>query len=42
MEAEVEVVDPDVAQAQRILSRRPELKDEINRRLISAGKQPIE
>ena len=32
----------DTATARRLISRRPELKDEINRRLISAGKPPIE
>lgn len=36
------VEDSDVATARRLISRRPELKDEINRRLISAGKPPIE
>lgn len=34
--------DADVSVARRLVSRRPELKDEINRRLISAGKPPIE
>lgn len=34
--------DSDTATARRLISRRPELKDEINRRLISAGKPPIE
>jgi hypothetical protein len=33
--------DADVAQARNLVSRRPELKDEVNKRLISAGKQPI-
>ena len=33
--------DPDIAQAKSLISKRPELKDEINKRLISAGKQPI-
>ena len=36
------VEDSDTATARRLISRRPELKDEINRRLISAGKPPIE
>jgi hypothetical protein len=34
--------DSDTATARRLLLKRPELKDEINRRLISAGKPPIE
>lgn len=42
MDTGMEVADPDVLQARQILSRRPELRDEINRRLISAGKPPIE
>lgn len=33
--------DQDIIQAQKLISKRPELKDEINKRLISAGKQPI-
>jgi len=33
--------DPDIAQAKSLISKRPELKDEVNKRLISAGKQPI-
>lgn len=33
--------DRDIAQARKIISKRPELKDEVNKRLISAGKQPI-
>jgi hypothetical protein len=33
--------DADIAQAKRLISKRPELKDEVNKRLISAGKQPI-
>ena len=36
------VEDSDTTTARRLISRRPELKDEINRRLISAGKPPIE
>lgn len=42
MDTGMEAADPDVLQARQILSRRPELRDEINRRLISAGKPPIE
>ncbi len=34
--------DSDTATARRLLLKKPELKDEINRRLISAGKPPIE
>ena len=33
--------DSDIAQARNLISKRPELKDEVNKRLISAGKQPI-
>jgi hypothetical protein len=33
--------DADISQARSLVSRRPELKDEVNKRLISAGKQPI-
>jgi hypothetical protein len=33
--------DSDIAQARSLISKRPELKDEVNKRLISAGKQPI-
>lgn len=33
--------DADISQARILVSRRPELKDEVNKRLISAGKQPI-
>jgi hypothetical protein len=33
--------DQDIIQAQKLISKRPELKDEVNKRLISAGKQPI-
>jgi hypothetical protein len=33
--------DADIAQARNLVSKRPELKDEVNKRLISAGKQPI-
>jgi hypothetical protein len=33
--------DADIAQARNLISKRPELKDEVNKRLISAGKQPI-
>lgn len=35
------VMDKDMADAMRALAKRPDMKDEINRRLISAGKQPI-
>ena len=34
--------DEDIIAARKVVSRRPELKDEVNRRLISAGKSPIE
>jgi hypothetical protein len=34
--------DADIITARKLISRKPELKEEINRRLISAGKPPIE
>lgn len=34
-------MDKDVADAMRALAKRPDMKDEINRRLISVGKPPI-
>lgn len=37
-----QVEDEDIIAARKVISRRPELKDEVNRRLISAGKPPIE
>jgi hypothetical protein len=42
MELSEEDKQAELQNAMRILSQRPELKDEINRRLISAGIQPIE
>jgi len=38
---EISGEDSDIAQARDLISKRPELKDEVNKRLISAGKQPI-
>lgn len=37
-----QVEDSDIIAARNIIARKPELKDEVNRRLISAGKSPIE
>ena len=37
----IDQLDQDIIQAQKLISKRPELKDEVNKRLISAGKQPI-
>ena len=37
-----QVEDEDIIAARKVISRKPELKDEVNRRLISAGKPPIE
>jgi hypothetical protein len=36
------VEDADIITARKLISRKPELKEEVNRRLISAGKPPIE
>jgi hypothetical protein len=36
------IEDEEVSVARRIIARNPQRKDEINRRLISAGKSPIE
>jgi hypothetical protein len=40
--AEASIEDEEVSVARRIIARNPQRKDEINRRLISAGKSPIE
>jgi len=33
--------DPDIQQAMMVIQKFPNKKDEVNKRLISAGKQPI-